>query len=169
MNNKGFSKTRILLVIPIFLILLLLILDTFISSLETNRLRNTTMNIVKDAMDSDISYDEYYDFIKRQYELKKYDTDMLLVEANNYTVYVENEYRYFGLFSSLKTYNYITEEVNVLGFKINVIKSLKKVEQKYGEISILGVKFKVKRGSKAIVKLRAKRNYDDEIEFEFEK
>ena len=168
MNNNGSVKFKTLIMIPILLVLLLLIVDTFISYLENKTYKKDTEKIITEIMNRDDLYnDEYYDEIKKLYEQRKYDTDMLLVEVNDDEIYLENEQAYFGLFSSLKTYNYNTKEVKILGLKFNVITSFKKLESKYSEINILGVKFKFKKGSKSFIKVTAKKN--NKIEFTYTK
>ena len=170
MNNKGAGKAKYILLIPIFVIILLLILDTFISYLENKRFKKDTEAVITEVMNKeDITIDDYEEEIKRAYERKNYDTSMLLVNASNYDVYVENEHYYFGLFTSLKTYNYITEDVKILGMNFKKIKSIKKINNEYGEINILGVKFRVKKGSKSFVKVTVRRNNNGELEFDYEK
>jgi len=46
---------------------------------------------------------------------------MLIVEADDYNVYVENEHKYFSIFSSFSNKKSIESEVKILGvtFKIN--------------------------------------------------
>lgn len=170
MNNKGTGKAKLIILIPILLILLLLIVDTFISYLENKKIKLDTENIIREVMnDDELYFDDYYKTIKILYEQKNYDTDNLLVDGNLDELYIENEQNYFGLFTSLKTYNYITEDVKILGMNFKVIKSIKKIDQKYGEISILGIKFKVKKGNKAFVKVTARRIDEENIEFEYTK
>ena len=167
MNNRGAGKAKLILLIPILIILLLLIVDT--NYLENKMIKKDTESIISEVMnDEELYYDDYYKAIKIMYEQKNYDTDNLLVDGNENEIYVENEQSYFGLFTSLKTYNYITEDVKILGINFKVIKSIKKINQKYGEINIFGVKFKVRRGSKAFVKVTARR-VDDKVEFDYTK
>ena len=170
MNNKGSGKAKLILLIPILIILLLLIVDTFISFLENKKLKLDTENIIREVMnDEELYFDDYYKTIKILYEQKKYDTDNLLVDGNENELYIENEQSYFGLFTSLKTYNYITQDVKLLGMNFKIIKSIKKIDKKYGEIKILGIKFRVRRGSKAFVKVTARRIDEENIEFEYTK
>ena len=142
MNKNGKGGIIFIILIPIFLILALIIVDTFISYMENKKFKSITESIITETMNrNDLYYDDYYDNIKRSYERNNYDTDMLLVEANDYELYVENEHNYFGLFTSLKNYTY-----------------------KQGEIKIFGVTFKVKRNSKLFIKVTAK---DDNGKIEF--
>lgn len=146
MNNNGKGRIVLIILIPIFLILALIITDTLISFIENKRFKNITEDIIIETMNrDDLYYDEYYDNIKRLYERNNFDTDMLLVEASDYEVYVENENNYFGLFTSLRNHTY-----------------------KMGEIKILGVTFKVKKNSKSFIKVTAK-NDRGYIEFFYTK
>ena len=146
LNNNG--KAFILLIlIPVFIIISLIIADTLISYRINNKFKKDTEIIIKDVINrDDLGYEEYYDAMKREYERKGYDTDMLLVQANSYEVYVENEHNYFGLFTSLRN-------------KTN----------KEGKIKIFGIVFKVRKNSKAFIKVTAKNNYDGKLEFTYEK
>ncbi len=147
MNKTGKSNAIFIILIPIFLILALIIVDTIISYAENKRFKSTTEKIVNEVItNEDISYEDYEKEIKRLYERNNYDTKMLVVDANDYEVYVENEHNYFGLFSSLK-----------------------KANSKKLDIKILGVTFKVKRNSKAFIKLTVKKDYDGNLKFEYAK
>ena len=168
MNNKGASKVRLILIIPILLLILLLILDTFINYLENKSIKKDTESILTEVLESDELEPEDYEYaIKTLLEKKKYDTDCLLIEIRRNEVYVENEHSYFGLFSSLRSYNVNTDEIKILGIKFKYITGFKKINHKYGEINILGVKFKVKRASKAFVRVTAKKNREGKVEFDY--
>ena len=69
---------------------------------------------------------------------------MLVVNANDYRVSVDNEFSYFGVISSLT--NRSGEDT---------------------KIEILGVEFNVKKSSKTTLSVEAKYNYDDELVFEY--
>ena len=147
MNKDGKAGILFIFLIPVFLVLALIITDTLISYMENKNFKRTSEAIITEAMNNEeLEYEEYYDYIKRAYERHNYDTDRLLVEANDYEVYVENEHNYFGLFTSLRNHTY-----------------------KQGEIKILGVVFKVKRNSKSFVKITAKNDLNNEIEFFYTK
>lgn len=147
MNNNGKANGVFLLLIPVLFIITLIVVDTMFSYIENNKLKKTTENIITEVMnDSEISVEDYYEEIKKRYERNNYNTEMLVVDATDYNVYVENEHSYFGIFSSLT--------------------SKKSVESK---IKIFGVTFKVKKNSVARIKVDARFNYEDEIEFEFTK
>lgn len=137
MKNNGKSNIIFLILIPIILIATLIIIDTLISYGVNKKFKNDTETIIKDVLTNDeLNYDEYYDEIKRLYEKKNYDTERLVVESDNYNFYLENEYNYFNLFSSLKNTKNKKEYVTILGFT-----------------------FKAKRNSKAFIKVNA--NYDN--------
>ena len=147
MNHNGKASSVFLVLVPIIFVLTLIVVDTMFSYLENNRLKKTTENIIREVMnDDEIIIDDYYDEIKKRYERKGYNTEMLVVEADNYNVYVENEHSYFGVFSFLT--------------------SKKNIESK---VKILGVTFKVKKNSVARIKVNASFNYENELEFEYTK
>lgn len=147
MNKNGKSNIVFLLLIPIILVLTLIVVDTIISYTNNKSYKKITENIIKEVMsDETLDVQEYSDEIKKKYERLGYDTEMLVVEANSYDVYVENEYAYFGLFSSFS--NRLGEET---------------------EIKILGVPFKVRKNSVMRLKVTASYNYGDELEFEYTK
>lgn len=147
MNKLGKSDIKFILLIPLILLATLIVVDTLISYSENKRFKTITEEIIKGTMEDDnIEYSEYYDEIKKQYEKNDYDTDMLVVEANSYSVYVENEHKYFGLLSSLK--NSINEKQ---------------------QVKLLGITFNLRKNSKALVKVTAKYDYNNNLTFEYEK
>lgn len=147
MNKLGKSDIKFILLIPLILIATLIVVDTLISYSENKRFKTITEEIIKGTMEDDnIEYSEYYDEIKKQYEKNDYDTDMLVVEANSYSVYVENEHKYFGLLSSLR--NSINEKQ---------------------QVKLLGITFNLRKNSKALVKVTAKYDYNNNLTFEYEK
>ena len=104
-----------------------------------------TENIIKEVVNNDdLYYEEYYEEIKRLYELNNYETDRLIVEADDYSILVENEHAYYGVFSSIFG-NGEEEIVKLFGI----------------------IDFKAKKGSKTIVKVEATYSEDNEIEFEY--
>lgn len=147
MNKLGKSDIKFILLIPFILLATLIVVDTLISYSENKRFKTITEEIIKGTMEDDnIEYSEYYDEIKKQYEKNDYDTDMLVVEANSYSVYVENEHKYFGLLSSLR--NSINEKQ---------------------QVKFLGITFNLRKNSKALVKVTAKYDYNNNLTFEYEK
>lgn len=147
MNKLGKSDIKFILLIPLILIATLIVVDTLISYSENKRFKTITEEIIKGTMEDDnIEYSEYYDEIKKQYERNDYDTDMLVVEANNYSVYVENEHKYFGLLSSLRN---------------------SKNEKQ--QVKLLGITFNLRKNSKSFVKVTAKYDYNNNLTFEYEK
>ena len=147
MNKLGKSDIKFILLIPFLLLATLIVVDTLISYSENKRFKTITEEIIKGTMEDDnIEYSEYYDEIKKQYERNDYDTDMLVVEANSYSVYVENEHKYFGLLSSLR--NSINEKQ---------------------QVKLLGITFNLRKNSKAFVKVTAKYDYNNNLTFEYEK
>lgn len=145
MNNKGKSNIIFIILIPLFIVIALLIVDTLNSYSENNRYKHITENIIKNTMNSDLDSTEYYDEIKRLYKLNNYEVDSLVVDANDYEVNVINEHNYFSLLTSLK-----------------------KSFNETSEIKILGITFKVKKNSKSIIKVKANK-IDNEIKFTYEK
>ena len=143
MNKLGKSDIKFILLIPFILLATLIVVDTLISYSENKRFKTITEEIIKGTMEDDnIEYSEYYDEIKKQYERNDYDTDMLVVEANSYSVYVENEHKYFGLLSSLR--NSINEKQ---------------------QVKLLGITFNLRKNSKAFVKVTAKYDYNNNFNF----
>lgn len=147
MNKYGKGGTIFIVLIPVILIVTLVVVDTIISFTTIKTYQKVTENILNEIInDPEIDAEEYSDEIKRAYERKGYETDMLVVEANSYDVYVENAHEYFNLFSSLS---------NGKGDE--------------GEIKILGVTFKVKKNSVARLKVTATYNYENKLVFEYTK
>ncbi len=147
MDKYGKGGTIFIVLIPVILIITLVVVDTIINFTTTKAYQKVTENILNEVMNNpEIDVEDYSEEIKRSYERKGYETDMLVIEANSYDVYVENEHKYFNLFSSL---------INKNG--------------EDGEIKILGVTFKGKKNSVARLKVTATYNYEDELEFEYTK
>ena len=147
MNNKGKSSFTFLLLIPLFFVIALIVIDTLFSFIENKRLKITTETILTNVVkNNDINVEEYSSEIKKEFERKGYKTDMLVVEANDYDIYVENEHSYFGIFSSFS-----------------------KKKSMESDVEILGITFKAKKNSVARIKVTAKLNYENELEFEYTK
>lgn len=147
MNKNGKSNILFIILIPIFLILALIIVDTIISYSEDKTYKKITEKIIAETVeDNDIGYEEYFEEIKKKYEDNNYETDSLVVEANSYEIYVENEHNYFGLLSSLK-------------------KSFREPTK----IKILGVEFKAKKNSKTFVKVTVKKDNNNKLEYIYSK
>lgn len=145
MNNNGKSNFILILLIPIFFIITLIIVDTFVSYLTNKNYKRVTENIIREVMENeDLDYEEYYDEIKRLYKINNYDTDMLAVSADEYKVTVDNEHKYFGIISSITNRSGEDAKVN-----------------------ILGVEFNVKKGSKISISVEAKYDYNNELVFEY--
>ena len=147
MNKTGKSYVGLILLIPLFIILVLILVDTMISYNENKRFKSVTENIITEVLNNnELTEDDYENEIKRLYERNNYETDALVVIATSYDLYVGNEHNYFGMFTSLKNH---TNET--------------------GEINIFGVVFKVKKNSKAFIKVNARKDYDGNIKFEYTK
>lgn len=147
MNKNGKGGIIFIILIPLILIATLIIVDTIISYTTTKTYKKVTENILTEIINNpEIDVSEYSEEIKKSYERKGYKTDMLVVEANSYDVYLENEHEYFNLFSSLS-----------------------KNRGCEGEIKILGVTFKVKKNSVTRLKVTASYNYEDKLIFEYTK
>ena len=147
MNKNGKGGTIFIVLIPLILIVTLIIVDTIVSFTTKKNYEKVTESILTEIMTNDEIYvEDYSNEIKRAYERKGYETDMLVVEANSYDVYLENEHEYFNLFSSL---------------------SNKRGDD--GEIKILGVTFKVKKNSVVRLKVTVTYDYENNIVFEYTK
>jgi len=147
MDNKGKGNIVYILLIPVFLILFLIITDTVISYTQTKTYKEVTERVIEEVRTNEnITYDDYYIEIKKAYERRGYNTERLVVEANEYEVYVENEHVYFGLFTSLGKRGQ-EEEVTFFGIEY--------------------LTFKLKKNSKTFVKVKAKYNNEDKLEFEY--
>ena len=145
MNKNGKGGTIFIVLIPLILIVTLIIVDTIVSFTTNKNYERVTEEILTDIMNNnEINIEDYNEEIKHAYERKGYETDMLVVEANSYDVYIENEHEYFNLFSSLS-----------------------KKHGDEGEIKILGVTFKVKKNSVARLKVTASYDYEGNIVFEY--
>ena len=147
MNKCGKGGTIFIVLIPVILIVTLVIVDTIVNFTTNKNYEKVTENILTEIMTNDEIYvEDYNEEIKRAYERKGYETDMLVVELKDYGVYLENEHEYFNLFSSLTNKN-----------------------GEDGEIKILGATFKVKKNSVARLKVSASYDYEDNIIFEYTK
>jgi len=145
MNNNGKSNIIFLILIPLFFIISIIIVDTFVSFSQNKKFKKTTENIINDVMTNDEIYeDEYYSEIKRLYELNNYETDSLVVNYDGYSLRIDNEHSYFGIISSLTNRNGEDDIIN-----------------------ILGIEFKVKKSSKVILSVEARYNYEDELEINY--
>ena len=146
MNNDG--KINILFVlIPVFLIITLILVDTLISFSENKTFRVITEDIIKSTLEDDnIDSSEYLNEIKRKYSEKNYDTEMLVVNEEGKGIYLENENKYFGLLSSLKT-----------------------SKSKKEKVDIFGITFNLRKNSKSIIKVKAYYDYDDNLKFDYVK
>lgn len=145
MNKNGKSSIVFLLLIPVFIIMILVICDTVITYSTNKRFKVVTESVLTSVMKNDeLDYEEYYDEIKKLYEKNNIDTNMLAVDADEYMVSLDNEHTYFGLFTSIT--NRDGEQTT---------------------ISILGVEFHVKKGSKTTLSVEASFDENDEIVFEY--
>ncbi len=145
MNKTGKSYIGLILLIPLFIILALIIIDTITSYNENKRFKSVTENIITEVLNNEeLTEEDYENEIKRLYERNKYETNALVVIPSTYDLYVGNEHSYFGMFTSLKNH---TNEM--------------------GEIKIFGIVFKVKKNSKAFIKVNARKDTDGNIKFEY--
>lgn len=147
MNNKGKGNALFIVLIPLFIFLTLVILDTVFRFCEEKRFKSDTEEIINEVMDNEeIDYKDYYKEIKKLYERKKYKTDMLVVEADQYNVHVENEGVFFGLFTSLSKTG---EEFEVKIFNIDYLT------------------FKLKKNSRFMLKVDVKNDLNGKRVFEY--
>lgn len=147
MNNSGKSGIIFLILIPLFFIVTLIIMDTLFSYTQNKNLKVVTKEVIKEViLNEEINVNDYKDEIKKALIRRNIDTEMLVVDANDYEITLENEHRYFGIFSSLKN-----------------------TSQTESEIKILGIVFKVKKNSVARINVNARFNENDELIFEYTK
>lgn len=147
MNNKGKGNALFIVLIPLFIFLTLVISDTVFRFCEEKRFKSDTEEIINEVMDNEeIDYKDYYKEIKKLYERKKYKTDMLVVEADQYNVHVENEGVFFGLFTSLSKTG---EEFEVKIFNIDYLT------------------FKLKKNSRFMLKVDVKNDLNGKRVFEY--
>ena len=147
MNNKGKGNALFIVLIPLFIFLTLVILDTVFRFCEEKRFKSDTEEIINEVMDNEeIDYKDYYKEIKKLYERKKYKTDMLVVEADQYNVHVENEGVFFCLFTSLSKTG---EEFEVKIFNIDYLT------------------FKLKKNSRFMLKVDVKNDLNGKRVFEY--
>lgn len=147
MNNNGKGNIIFILLIPVFIICVLVIVDTIISYTQTKTYKEVTERIIKEVVENEeLTYEDYYDEIKRSYERRGYKTERLVVEADEYKIYVENEHVYFGLFTSVGKQG---EEVEFTFFNIEYLT------------------FKLKKNSKTFIKLEATLDENNKLEFEY--
>ncbi len=147
MNNKGKGNALFILLIPLFIFLALVISDTVLRFSEEKRFKSDTEEIINEVMDNEeIDYKDYYKEIKKLYERKKYKTDMLVVEADQYNIHVENEDVFFGLFTSLSKTG---EEFEVKIFNIDYLT------------------FKLKKNSRFMLKVDVKNDLNGKRVFEY--
>lgn len=147
MNNKGKGNALFILLIPLFIFLALVISDTVLRFSEEKRFKSDTEDIINEVMDNEeIDYKDYYKEIKKLYERKKYKTDMLVVEADQYNVHVENEDVFFGLLTSLSKTG---EEFEVKIFNIDYLT------------------FKLKKNSRFMLKVDVKKDLNGKRVFEY--
>ena len=136
-----------LLLIPVFLLLVLVIIDTIVGYTQNKTFKEVTERVIEEVVSNeDITVEDYKDEIKRVYERRGYKTDGLVVEATEDRIYVENDMMYFGIFSSLKKHG---------------------EEMYYSLFGIEQLTFKLKKGSKAFVRVEATFDENNELVFEY--
>ncbi len=148
-NKKSSDKSKVfsLLLIPLFLVFGAIVIDTGISMYQSHKLKSDTESFINEVVSrDDLDYTEYENEIRRIYERYNYETDMLVVSASSNKIYVENEHKYSGIFTSLF---YKSKEENI--------------EEK----KILGIPFHISKNSKAFVKVEATIDDKGNINFEY--
>lgn len=136
-----------LLLIPVFLVLILVIIDTIVGYTQNKTFKEVTERVIEEVVSNeDIAVEDYSAEIKRVYERRGYKTDGLVVDATEDKIYVENDMMYFGIFTSLKKYG---EEIYIPLFGIEQLT------------------FKLKKGSKAFVRVEATFDENNELVFEY--
>lgn len=146
LNKMGSAKVAFLLFIPFFLIFGAIATDTGISIYQNKKLRNDTEEIITQVVErTDLNYTDYESEIKRLYERYNYKTDVLVVMADDTKVYVSNERKYSGIFSSMFYKSKVENQV---------------------EKKLFGVPFRISQNSKALIKIEAKYENNKVISFE---
>ena len=146
MNNKGKGNALFVLLIPIFIVVVIIIADTVMSYGQTKTYKELTEKIIKDVTNMDIEPSEFPKEIKRAYERYGYETDRLVVDVDDYRLYLENEHVYFGLLTSLGKRG---EEVEFKLFNIEYLT------------------FKLKKNSKTFIKVEVTEDENNELKFEY--
>lgn len=146
MNKYGKGNVIFIILIPVFMVISLIVIDTVLSYNQEKAFKKVTEKVISETVsDNYLDYDEYYERMKRLYELYGYETEMLLVDANEYQIYVENEHLYVGIFSSL--FGSGKEEI----------------------VKLFGIlDFKLKKGSKVSLKVEARLDEENDNKLEFE-
>lgn len=147
MNNSGKGNGLMILLIPVFLIAILIVTDTVISYSQNKSFKNVTEEVIEEVVNNEnVTVEQYKDEIKRVYERRGYSTVGLYVEADEDRIYVENDYLYFGLFTSFKKYG---EDIEVKLFGIEYFT------------------FRLKKASKTFVKVEVTYDEDGELIYEY--
>ena len=121
MNKTGKSYVGLILLIPLFIILALIIIDTITSYNENKRFKSITENIITEVLNNEeLTEEDYENEIKRLYERNNYETDALVVIPSSYDLYVGNEHSYFGMFTSLKNHTNKLGEIKIFGQEENI-------------------------------------------------
>lgn len=148
MNNNGKGGALFVLLIPVFIIVVLLVVDTFISYSQNKTFKEITEIVIKEVeKNEDLDEETYREKIAKTYENFGYKTDDLLVikEYNGYTI--ENEHLYFGVFNSFLKAG---------------------VEEQVTFFDIEYLTFKIRKSSRAFVKARVIYDNKGEYTIEFE-
>lgn len=81
MDRKGQSTVIFIILIPVFIIITTLIVDTGINMYNEKKLKNVTEDVLTNLLESDLSEDKYYNRAKNIYETNDIDTDFLSINV----------------------------------------------------------------------------------------
>lgn len=111
MNHKGQTLILFVLLLPILLILLALIIDIGLMSIETTKLNGITNQILKDTKEKKLEE------IEKIYQKNKIPIDKLEVNQDSNYLEIQNEYEINSIFGKI---------IGIQKYKITVHKKIEK-------------------------------------------
>ncbi len=100
MNKKGQTLISFVIILPVFILFLAFIVDTGMLLKEKNKLNGTTKTIIKNSYQKRFEND-YQDQIIDSFEKNKIPTHHLILEVQNETISVANEYEIESIFGQI--------------------------------------------------------------------
>ena len=124
LNNKGQVLVMFVLLIPIFLLVLVLIVDISNLFIKKNELNNINYLVIDTILDKEI------DDLKIKDLILKNDKDIIInkISINNAVVEINLEKEYNGIFSHLAGKKIYNIESNYKGYKENNKKIIERVK-----------------------------------------
>lgn len=124
LNNKGQVLVMFILLIPIFLLVLVLIVDISNLFIKKNELNNINYLVIDNILDKDINDLEIKDLILKN------DKDIVInrISVNDDIVEISLEKEYNGIFSHLVDKKIYNIESNYKGYKENNKKIIERVK-----------------------------------------